>query len=114
MLQLFLEVTEKQVKNLQAKCEFFILSIQSGEEDEVISDKDSVFGENQALLEVEGGSSSGRKKKRRFKNEAESQAPFLLKLALGVYFFINSALFAKLTLFSLISYQIKRFPKCKA
>jgi len=82
VLSLFLDIPEKTVKSLFAKCETFITNLQIGEEEEAWSQIDE---EDLDRTQGDAGSSDKlhdfipRKKRKHFKNSGRSQKAFFFK-----------------------------------
>ena len=82
VLSLFLDMPEKTVKALYAKCENFISNLQIGEEEEMISELgDESFDKNNE--EADSQEFHPRKKRKKFKNSGKSQRKFFLKFLIG-------------------------------
>ena len=82
VLSLFLDMPEKTVKALYAKCENFISNLQIGEDEEIISELgDESFEKNNEENDMQDF--HPRKKRKRFKNSGKSQRQFFLKFFIG-------------------------------
>jgi PAS domain S-box-containing protein len=93
VLSLFLDIPEKTVKALYAKCENFISNLQVGEDDDMVSEmEDESFEKNNEEQDIQDF--HPRKKRKKFKNSGKSQRNFFFKFLIGAgvieaYFIYN-------------------------
>ena len=79
VLSLFLDIPDKTVKALYAKCETFITNLQLGDEDDMISEVAEESFEKQNEQASESNEYHPRKKRKKFKNSGANQRRFIFQ-----------------------------------